>query len=191
VQVSSIRDVTYRVPIVRGPRGTDQFRTLDVVTAGPIPPNPSDLIESDALHRLVKQAEKDYDLVVVDTPPASVVSDAIPLVAYVSGVIVVCRLGKTTRDAATHLHNQLTQLNASLLGVVVNSVGRQAGRYGYGYGYGYGPRDGSGYLDDDGLVEVSPSDVELPEPTLVAAGSTNGHGARAAGHSERLDPERR
>jgi capsular exopolysaccharide synthesis family protein len=114
------------------------LRTMDVCVAGPIPPNPSDLIESERMRKIIKRAEGEYDLVVVDTPPTSVVSDAIPLVNEVSGVIVVTRLGKTTRESASHLRNQLENLDAYTLGVVVNSVGK-TGRYGYGYGgYGYG-----------------------------------------------------
>jgi hypothetical protein len=114
---------------------------MDVVVSGPIPPNPTDLIESDRMHDIIKEAESEYDLVVIDTPPTSVVSDAIPLVKQVSGVIVVCRLGKTTRESATHLRNQLVNLEANTLGVVVNSIGRLGGYYGYGYGYGYGEQD--------------------------------------------------
>jgi Mrp family chromosome partitioning ATPase len=59
-------------------------------------------------------------------------------VKQVSGVIVVCRLGKTTRESAARLRRQLDNLGAHVLGVVVNSVPRQASSdYGYGYGYGY------------------------------------------------------
>jgi Mrp family chromosome partitioning ATPase len=80
-----------------------------------------------------------YDLIVIDTPPTSVVSDAIPLVKNVDGVLVVARLGKTTRDASVHLRDQLNNLGAYVLGVVVNSVTRQSmSGYAYGYGYGYG-----------------------------------------------------
>src|SRR5205814_9673791 len=75
--------------------------------------------------------------VVIDTPPTSVVSDAIPLLNQTSGVIVVARLGKTTRDALAHLRTQLNNLEAPTLGVVVNSLGRDSAGYGYGYAYGY------------------------------------------------------
>jgi succinoglycan biosynthesis transport protein ExoP len=122
-----------------GTNGADA-RTVDVLPTGPIPPNPSDLVESDRMRQIVRAAEAAYDLVVIDTPPTSIVSDAIPLVNEVSGVIVVSRLGKTTRESAAHLRRQLEHLSAKTLGVVVNSVGRGGGPdYGYGYGgYGYG-----------------------------------------------------
>src|SRR4051794_616565 len=114
-------------------------RLLSVLASGPIPPNPTDLIESDRMRQVLKAVSEKYDLVVIDTPPTSVVSDAIPLVKNVDGVLVVARLGKTTRDASVHLRDQLNNLGAYVLGVVVNSVTRQSmSGYAYGYGYGYG-----------------------------------------------------
>jgi polysaccharide biosynthesis transport protein len=114
-------------------------RSLSVLASGPIPPNPTDLIESDRMRQVLKAVSEKYDLVVIDTPPTSVVSDAIPLVKNVDGVLVVARLGKTTRDASVHLRDQLNNLGAYVLGVVVNSVTRASMTgYAYGYGYGYG-----------------------------------------------------
>jgi Mrp family chromosome partitioning ATPase len=55
------------------------------------------------MRQVIDTAEREYDLVVIDTPPTSVVSDAIPLVKEVSGVLVVARLGRTSKDAAAHL----------------------------------------------------------------------------------------
>jgi polysaccharide biosynthesis transport protein len=115
-----------------GPR-----RILDVVLSGPLPPNPTDLMESHRMQEIIQEAEGEYDLVVIDTPPTSLVSDAIPLVKQVSGVIVVSRLGKSTREATQRLKGQLDNLNAPTLGVVLNSVDTKRGGYG-GYGYGYG-----------------------------------------------------
>src|SRR3954470_19271166 len=118
---------------------TDEPGSLSVLASGPIPPNPTDLIESDRMRHVLKAVSEKYDLVVIDTPPTSVVSDAIPLVKSVDGVLVVARLGRTTRDSSTHLRDQLNNLGAYVLGVVVNSVTRQsASGYAYGYGYGYG-----------------------------------------------------
>ena len=132
--ISTLEEVTQHAPV---PGRSEDDRALDVVVSGPIPPNPSDLMESARLRDLIHEAEKQYDLVVIDTPPTSVVSDAIPLLNQTSGVIVVARLGKTTRDALAHLRTQLINLEAPTLGVVVNSLGRDSAGYGYGYAYGY------------------------------------------------------
>jgi Mrp family chromosome partitioning ATPase len=116
-------------------------RVLDVLPAGPVPPNASDLVGSARMRDILRDAEARYDLVIVDTPPTSVVADAIPLVNAVSGVIVVSRLGATTRESAAHLRYQLDHLNAHLLGVVVNFARRDRD---YSYSYGYGASQGSG-----------------------------------------------
>jgi capsular exopolysaccharide synthesis family protein len=112
--------------------------TVDVLLAGWKPPNPAQLIESEHMHSLLKQAEEEYDLVIVDTPPLSVVSDAIPLVNRVSGVVVVVRLVKNTRNALTALKDQLLHLGAPTLGVVVNDVTARGDSYD-AYGYGMDP----------------------------------------------------
>jgi len=156
-------------------RGDVRGQTMDVLASGPIPPNPADLVESDRMKQLIHEAESQYDLVVIDTVPTSVVSDAIPLLQKVSGVILVSRIGQSTRDSARALHEQLENLNADPLGVVVNSV-RRAGSYGYG-GYGYGaepePRrqrrpaqrqDGHGFLDpDDPFQPAEPVPARDPQ----------------------------
>ena len=98
-QAGSMHEVAHRVPVAGRRRGDADFRTMDIVVSGPIPPNPTDLIESERMREIIREAEHDYDLVVIDTPPTSVVSDAIPLVKEVSGVIVVARLGKTTPNS--------------------------------------------------------------------------------------------
>lgn len=109
--------------------------TVDVLFAGRKPPNPAQLIESDRMREVLRHAEDRYDVVVVDTPPLSVVSDAIPLVAQVSGVVVVARIGKSTRNGLTALQEQLRNLGAPTLGVVVNDVAGGGDSYdGYGYG---------------------------------------------------------
>ncbi|MBA3617330.1 MAG: CpsD/CapB family tyrosine-protein kinase, partial [Rubrobacteraceae bacterium] len=133
-----------QIPVAASANDAHPAHSMDVMLAGPLPPNPTDLIESPPMADLIRDVEREYDLVVVDTPPVAIVSDAIPLLTMVGGVIVVSRLGKTTRDAVRHLRSQLDNLEAPLLGVVVNSVDSGAGYYGYGYGYGYGgPAGGS------------------------------------------------
>jgi succinoglycan biosynthesis transport protein ExoP len=135
---ASLDEAIQKVPIHQRVYGSSSGRFMYVLPAGPLPPNPADLIESQRMRELVRQAESDYDLVVIDTPPTSVVSDAIPLVKQVSGVIVVVRLRQSTREAVLHLKDQLEHLGAPTLGVVVNALSRDAGSYGYRYAYAYG-----------------------------------------------------
>jgi capsular exopolysaccharide synthesis family protein len=102
---------------------TDAITTVsgvDVITAGPLPPNPAELIESQRMRKLIQWGEKNYDRVIIDSPPAAVVADAIPMVPMVSGVVIVVRLGHSQRDAVGHLRTQLANVNAPVLGVVLN-----------------------------------------------------------------------
>jgi succinoglycan biosynthesis transport protein ExoP len=109
---------------------------LDVIVAGAPPPNPAELIESQMMSEVLAQLGESYDLVIIDTAPLGVVSDAFPLLRKVDGVLVVARMGKSTRDSVEQLREQLLRLEAPVLGFVANGVkvGR-GGKYGYGYGY--------------------------------------------------------
>jgi len=116
---------------------------LDILLAGSVPPNPAELLESRRMIELLDAAASMYDIVVIDTPPIGVVSDAIPLAHQVDGVLLISRIGVSHRDQASRLMKRLRGLNAHILGVVVNSYKPASGsRYGY-YGY-YQPEDGNG-----------------------------------------------
>ena len=90
------------------------------------------------MEELLQRLEIRYDVVFIDTPPASAVSDAIPLLTRVDGVLVVSRLNRTDRHALVRLATQLENLKARTLGVVVNGIVRRRGGYGYSYAYAYG-----------------------------------------------------
>ncbi len=166
-----------------GPDGIE--RSFDVLVAGPLPPNPADLVESERMAELIVSAEREYDLVVIDTPPTTIVSDAIPLVKQVSGVIMVSRFNYTTRDAARHLQRQLEHLDAPMLGVVVNGVRSEAGGY-YGY-YGYGAGYGGAYGKVDGdadatrSIKMVPKDGVNGQPPVAVASSPHGGCERRRG----------
>lgn len=112
----------------------EEGSTLDVLFAGHPPPNPGQLIESDAMNQVMAEAEAEYDLLVIDTPPTSIVSDAIPIINRVSGVVLVVRVGKNTRHRLEALGDQLQNLRARMLGIVANDVLTRADGY-YSYGY--------------------------------------------------------
>lgn len=132
-------DVIVRVPVrSMAPHGEGEGEGgpgMDVMFAGPTPPNPGDLLESERMKVLLREAEDCYDLVVIDSPPPRVVPDAVPLMKLVSGVIVVARMGVGTRDAARQLRDQLENLEAPTLGIVANGVEQWRDRYAYAYSY--------------------------------------------------------
>jgi Mrp family chromosome partitioning ATPase/capsular polysaccharide biosynthesis protein len=115
--------------------------TITVVTSGPEPPNPPVLLASDPVRAIIGELRERYDLVLLDTAPLLVISDAIPLIEMADGVLVVTRFGRTTRDAARRLMQVLNRVpDANVLGVVANEVaGRDVGSGTYSY-YGYGYR---------------------------------------------------
>lgn len=95
--------------------------TFDVLTAGALPPNPTELLESRAMIDLLSALGEQYDLVILDTPAMSSIPDAIPLMQLVSGVLIVGRMDVTTREAANEVREQLDKLGAPTLGVVANA----------------------------------------------------------------------
>ncbi len=116
-----------------------RVRTLDVLVAGAgLPPNPGELIESRAMETLLERARSEYDLVVIDTPPLTAVSDAFPLLSKVDGVVIVGRVGRNRRDVAQRLHETLSGAGAPLLGVIANGFkARRNAPYAYAYNYSY------------------------------------------------------
>jgi succinoglycan biosynthesis transport protein ExoP len=137
----ALDDAVQSIEIEPAHRRNGDGRRFDVLVAGwVLPPNPAEIIESQAMERLMKSAKSEYDVVVIDTPPLTVVSDAFPLLRKADGVVIVGRVGRNRRDVAERLHETLAGVEAPLLGVVAN--GFEAGpldTYTYGYGDDYLP----------------------------------------------------
>lgn len=96
---------------------------LDVLTAGStLPPNPAELLDSAALTAILQTVRGEYDLVVIDTPPLTAVSDGLPLLRKVDGVVIVARIGLSRRDAAEQLQHFLADSNAPVLGLIANGT---------------------------------------------------------------------
>jgi succinoglycan biosynthesis transport protein ExoP len=129
------------------PTGVDG---LDLLPCGPLPPNPAELLDSQALLDLLAAAMAQYDQVVIDSPPINVVSDARILAASCNAVVMVVRAEQSTRRAAGLAWSALAAVGARRLGVVVNGVSEANGYdyYGYrgygGYGGGYGRAESNG-----------------------------------------------
>ncbi len=129
-----LADVTRRVPVGARQNGAGAAaETLDVVVSGRVPDNPSGLIDSDRMRDLIDQGEAGYDLVVIDTAPATMVADAIPLISEATAVVVVGRVGRITSAEADALRDQLERIDAPSFGLVANFAPGMGGKYGYGY----------------------------------------------------------
>jgi non-specific protein-tyrosine kinase len=114
---------------------------LWVLTSGPVPPNPADLLSSNRLPALVKLLEQEADVVVFDTPPILAVSDPLIVATQVDGVLLVASSGATRIDALQRSLDALPGDSVRTLGIVLNKhAARTSGDYYYAYSY-YGPGD--------------------------------------------------
>jgi capsular exopolysaccharide synthesis family protein len=108
------------------------------LASGPIPPNPTEVLQSQAAQALFDRLNEMFDMVIIDAPPLLPVSDAAIMARDVDGAILVVRHGKTTKDQLRQARQRLAQVDANLFGVAVNMTPRRdRGAYGYGYDYGY------------------------------------------------------
>ena len=124
-----------------------QVDGLSILPAGPIPPNPSELLHSSAFNRLKEDLLQHYDWVIFDSPPMGAVTDAAVLAPQLDAVVLVVRAGRTTRDSILSAQKQLRSVSGRLVGSVLNDIDvrMRGSRYGgdsYRYRYtaqGYAP----------------------------------------------------
>lgn len=114
--------------------------TLHVITSGPVPPNPAEILGSERMNKFIEEVSSIYDTVLFDTPPVNSVADASILSSRMDGVILVVEAGSTEREAVIIAKQQLEKVNARILGVVLNKVQQRSGSY-YYYYYYYGEED--------------------------------------------------
>jgi Mrp family chromosome partitioning ATPase len=129
---AALPEVTQEVALPSTDNGRTAPGIVAVALAGAEPARSTDALAWERLGGAVRQAEREFDLIVIDTAPILLVPDAIPLLGSVGGVVVVGRLRRTPRAALARLKEQLDTVGAPTLGAVVNSVGKDAA-YGYGY----------------------------------------------------------
>ena len=114
---------------------------LSVLASGPLPPNPSELLSSNAMRQLIKRLEARFDLILIDAPPLLPVTDAAVLSAVTSGALLIARYGTTKRDQlARSAEALLDGVGARILGCVINMTPKR-GPDAYYYGYAYSYRD--------------------------------------------------
>lgn len=127
----SVNDIFYKTTV----------KNLYVIPSGPTPPNPSELIGSKRMEKLIAALQEAFDLVIYDVPPVSSVTDAQILATKVDGTILVVRENKAEKEAVKQAVGLIRHVRAKIIGTVLNDVdGAAAGYYGY-YGY-YGKEKG-------------------------------------------------
>ena len=125
---------------------------LDIITSGPIPPNPSELIISKATEELMASLKEQYEYIILDTPPIGIVSDAIELLRYVDASIYVVRQNYSQKGMLKMINEKYEKKEVENISIVLNDFNVKS-KYGYEYGYGYGygsyGKYSRGYHDDE------------------------------------------
>lgn len=127
-----------------------EIEDLWVAPAGPHPPNPSELLASDRMSDLLTTARERFDMIIVDTPPALVVTDASLIGAAADGTVLCFRAGKTVREEVRLCRDRLTMADVKILGAILNAYHPRPGagyRRGYRYYESYAPEIAEGVTD--------------------------------------------
>jgi len=125
------------------------IENLDFITAGPIPPNPSDLIQSTQLNDSITELKASYDFIFIDNPPIGIVSDGLNVLSQADIPIYVFKANYSKRRFADQLMNLFEIQKIDKINVILNAVPENRALYGYGFGYGYGYNYGGYYSDDE------------------------------------------
>jgi polysaccharide biosynthesis transport protein len=152
---TSIEPGTYQhldegLPLNEVIRPMEAMPNLHLLTVGGYPGNPGELVSSARFEDMLINLRRDFDYVLIDSPPILPVADAVGMSAFVDGIMMVIRIRRGVIVASQKAKEQLDMVNGRLIGVIVNGVDNNPyysdyGRYGYRYGYGYGYGGNGGY----------------------------------------------
>jgi capsular exopolysaccharide synthesis family protein len=135
-------------------RSYPTIANLHILPAGPPPPHPAELLDANKMRSLIANWRKEYDHVIIDTPPALSVTDPVILSVEADSIILVIRSGKTTKAALRRATELLCQVNAHVIGVVVNGIDLGSPDY---YYY-YGAKAGGSYYDTE--ADAAPEEID-------------------------------
>ena len=133
-----------------------QYDQLFLLPAGPIPPNPADLLSSGRMQAMLLRLESEFDMVIVDSPPVMGLADALLLSSIVNNVLFVVESGKTRTKAALEALGVIRSTGAHVLGAVLTKATGDIGGYGY---YGYRHRESLEHQSQREII-MFPSNAE-------------------------------
>jgi capsular exopolysaccharide synthesis family protein len=135
--IHSIEEIIYSYP---------EIQNLDIIFSGPIPPNPSDYTLSEKLKTLIREVKLKYDYVIIDTPPAGILSDSLYLMQFADCITFVVRSDKSSTREIQFINSLQEENNFHNMFLILNRVKSNLRKYYYsGYGYSYGYKYGYGY----------------------------------------------
>jgi capsular exopolysaccharide synthesis family protein len=109
-------------------------KDLVILTTGKIPPNPSEMLASEAMTNLIEVLKETFDYIILDTPPVQAVTDSQILSTKADGTILVVRANKTKKDSIRNTVGLLKKVNANIIGIVLNGTEVKKNQYHYYYG---------------------------------------------------------
>ena len=121
----SLADVVQKIP---------EYDNLHIVTSGPQPPDPAEMLATNAFDKLISEARETYDIILIDVPPVLSVADASVISRIVDGVILVVAVNQTKKDEAKKAKKALDAVRAKILGVLMCKVDVKKHKYYYYYG---------------------------------------------------------
>lgn len=126
------------IPAIEGIQKTE-VPNLFVISAGPIPPNPSEILASRRMADLVAELKLNFDYILLDAPPLGMVTDAAVLNSVVEGYLILVSLGSANRDGILNILETFKNINAHIIGIIANKVPttKRFSKYGYYSAYGY------------------------------------------------------
>ena len=142
-------------------KSIEKVGELTILTSGKVPPNPSEMLASNAMTKLLERLKEEYDYVILDTPPTIAVTDAQVLSTKADGTIVVVRAEKTKKDSVKNTISLLKKVNANIIGTVINGVDVSRENYYYYYGKKHKKHE-------DDVVENKEIDTDTSGSALVS-----------------------
>jgi capsular exopolysaccharide synthesis family protein len=116
-----------------------EYTGLDFISSGPIPPNPSELIANGMMDQVIRELKEEYDIVLFDTPPVGLVTDALLLMPKSDVSIYVMRAGYSEKEFLKNIERINSEYDIKGFGIVLNDIKHE--KVGYGYGHGYYEED--------------------------------------------------
>ncbi|MZQ74582.1 MAG: polysaccharide biosynthesis tyrosine autokinase [Peptoclostridium sp.] len=135
--VGGITDILLNSDSYKGYLKKTGIENLEIITAGQIPSNPSEMLSSKSMGKLIEQIRNDYDYIFIDAPPIAVVTDAVILSSMADGAILVCHSGGVEVELAKSAKQALEKSGANIIGVVLNkmNIEKRSSYYAYYYNY--------------------------------------------------------
>lgn len=143
-------------------------RNLDIMPAGPIPPNPAELVSRESLDNIFATLRKEYDYIIVDTAPVGLVTDTLMIARVADLTVYMCRADYTPKSSFEFINSLSAQKKLPQVSIVINGIDMSKKKYGYYYGYGkygkygrygksgsYGSKYGGNYGGNNGLNYTS------------------------------------